>query len=76
MEVVVIANDSGGLYRFRGLLLEKLISLGNNVVCLTPFGNSIEELNQIGATLVNTPIERRGINPFFDIKLFLAIGKL
>lgn len=76
MKVMVIANDSGGLYRFRGLLLEKLISLGNNVVCLTPFGNSIEALNQIGATLINTPIERRGINPFVDIKLFFNYWKI
>lgn len=76
MKVVVIANDSGGLYRFRGLLLEKLIFLGNNVVCLTPFGNSIKELNQIGVTLINTPIERRGINPFVDIKLFFNYWKI
>lgn len=76
MRVVVIANDSGGLYRFRGLLLEKLISLGNNVVCLIPFGNSIEELNQIGVILINTPIERRGINPFVDIKLFFNYWKI
>lgn len=76
MKVMVIANDSGGLYRFRGLLLEKIISLGNNVVCLTPFGNSIDGLNQIGVTLINTPIERRGINPFVDIKLFFNYWKM
>lgn len=68
-KLLIIGNNSGGLYGFRGMLLSRLVEEGNKVVVLTPFDDNIEELESIGVRLINTPIERRGLNPFKDFQL-------
>lgn len=69
-KVVIIANNSGGLYDFRNDLIKELLRRNNEIVALTPFDDKVKELQQMGVKLINTPINRRGINPIEDIKLF------
>lgn len=69
-KIVIIANNSGGLYGFRKELIETLIEKDNSVVALTPFDDMVSELKNIGIKLVETPIDRRGINPIRDISLY------
>lgn len=69
---MIIANNSGGLYDFRNDLMKELIRRNNKIKVLTPFDDKIEELQQMGVELINTPINRRGINPIEDIKLFFT----
>ena len=71
MTVVIITNNSNGLYLFRRHLISTLIEKGNEVVALTPFDIDIEHLVDLGIKLVETPIDRRGINPFIDYRLLL-----
>lgn len=70
--LLIVANDSGGLYRFRKMLMEKLISDGNSVIAMTPFDTDVEELKKIGLSIIESQIDRRGINPLKDIKLCLS----
>lgn len=67
---MIIANNSGGLYDFRGDLMAELLRKNNEIVALTPFDDKVNELQQLGVELISTPINRRGINPIEDIKLF------
>ena len=67
--IVILANNSGGLYHFRGMLMSELVKRGNTVVAMTPFDSDIGEIQDLGVELINTPINRRGINPGEDIKL-------
>lgn len=69
-KIVIIANNSGGLYDFRNDLMKELLQRNNEIVALTPFDDKVKELKQLGVKLINTPINRRGINPIEDIKLF------
>lgn len=74
--IVILANNSGGLYDFRGMLISELISRGDTVTALTPFDDKIDELKALGAELIETPINRRGINPMEDFNLLWNYKKL
>lgn len=69
MKIVIIANDSNGLYLFRRQLIGELIAKGNQVTALIPFDSDVEKLKALGAVLHETPINRRGTNPFEDFAL-------
>lgn len=74
-KIAILANNSGGLYGFRGELIAELIKMGCEVTALTPFDTNIEDLEKLGAKLINTPIDRRGINPFKDLGLLCCYYK-
>lgn len=75
-KIVVVANNSGGLYGFRKELLYSFVKKGVEVVCLTPFDDDVDNLKKIGVKLIETPIDRRGINPIKDILLFFKYLRL
>lgn len=68
-KVLLIGNHSGGMYGFRKELIEKLKDMGNEIIILTPFDDMINELVTLGVRVIDTPMERRGLNPIKDIKL-------
>lgn len=70
VKILVITNSSGGLYTFRGMLLDRLISIGHIVSVVTPIGEKIEELEKLGVSLFRVKMDRRGINPIKDASLF------
>ncbi|WP_294904613.1 glycosyltransferase family 4 protein [uncultured Eubacterium sp.] len=75
-KIVVVANNSGGLYGFRKELLYSFVKKGVEVVCLTPFDDDVDNLKKIGVKLIETPIDRRGLNPIKDILLFFKYLRL
>ena len=68
--ILVLANNDVGLYRFRRDLLAALLSAGHEVYISLPDGGFVSELVQLGCRFIDTPIERRGMNPIHDSKLF------
>ena len=68
--ILVLANNDVGLYRFRKDLLAALLGAGHEVYISLPDGGFISELVQLGCRFIDTPIERRGMNPTHDSKLF------
>lgn len=78
MRVLILANKSGGLFKFRGELLEALIANKHEVYLSVPNGDFIPEMQQIGCHFIETEISRHGVNPFTDLKLlsrYVAIIK-
>jgi len=75
MRIVIIANDSNGLYLFRRHLISALIEDGHEVIALTPFDTDVDNLQALGATLIETPIDRRGTNPYRDYALLKLYKK-
>lgn len=76
MKILVMANYDVGLYRFRKELLEELLGGGNEVVISLPDGEYIPALKEMGCRFIDTPVDRRGINPLTDIKLFFKYIKM
>lgn len=68
--ILVLTNNDVGLYRFRKDLLAALLSAGHAVYISLPDGGFVPELVQIGCRFIDTPIDRRGMNPLHDGKLF------
>ena len=66
--ILILANSSGGLYDFRKELLEALLGRFK-VVASLPDDVKTELLKDMGVEVVHTPINRRGMNPFQDLKL-------
>ena len=56
------------LYRFRKELIQKLQE-DHEIVISTPFVGHEDDLRDMGARCIETKVERRGINPFTDLKL-------
>lgn len=74
-KVLILANSSGGLYDFRNELVEKLLAEGE-VIASLPDEVKTKELSEEGCKVVHTPINRRGVNPIEDIKLFFNYCRL
>ena len=68
--ILVLANNDVGLYRFRKDLLTALLGTGHEVYISLPDGDFVPELVQLGCRFMDTPVDRRGMNPLHDSRLF------
>ena len=69
MKIVILANNDVGLYQFRRELILALLRQGHAVSLSLPHGPLVEPLIEAGCTFVDTPLDRRGIDPMTDLKL-------
>ena len=74
--IVIVCNNSGGLYSFRNELITALIKQGYDVLAITPCDDMVDEIKEIGVRIINVPVDRRGINPKTDLTLFIKYYKL
>lgn len=68
MKILIATNHSYMFYRFRRALAEALLR-EHEVVLSTPFVGHEDDLRAMGLRCVETPIDRRGLNPATDLKL-------
>lgn len=76
MRILILANNDVGLYNFRKDLIQKLISMGNEVYISLPYGEKVEPLIRYGCRFIDTALDRRGINPVTDLKLIRTYFKI
>lgn len=69
MQILILSNHSGGLYDFRKDLIAELKTYASVAVAV-PHNDRWEELGKLADYVIETPIDRRGMNPFRDISLF------
>lgn len=67
--ILILANFHLGLYNFRKELIASFIEKGYEVSIGLPYGSLVENLKEMGCMFYDTPLERRGLNPFKDLKL-------
>ena len=76
MKILILANYDVGLYQFRRELIASLLK-EHKVVLSLPDGDLVRPLEEMGCRFEDTPLDRRGINPVTDLKLFFRyIGLL
>ena len=75
MKILINTNQSYMLYRFRRELIQALMQ-DNEVVLSMPFVGHEEDFQAMGLQCINTEVDRRGINPKTDLKLFNAYRRL
>lgn len=66
--ILILTNFSGGLYDFRNEFVEALLA-EHEVFISLPDDVKTKELRAEGAEIIQTPINRRGVNPVEDLKL-------
>ena len=76
MRVLILTNMDIGLYKFRKELIEELLKHGHEIYLSLPKGGMVEPFVKMGCAFINTPIDRRGINPKTDFKLFLQYKRM
>ena len=74
-KILIITNHSYMLYRFRLELIRSLME-EHEVVLSMPFVGHEEDFQALGLRCIKTDVDRRGINPATDVKLFRAYQKL
>ena len=75
MKILVLTNHSYMLWRFRKELISTLLE-ENEVVISTPFVGHEEDFERMGCRCLETPVDRRGVNPATDLKLLRAYRQL
>ncbi len=68
-KILIAINFDEGLYNFRKELLERLIAEGYEVHVAVPIGEYAGKLTAMGCILHDTPLNRRGKNPFAELSL-------
>ncbi|MCR5502603.1 MAG: glycosyltransferase family 4 protein [Lachnospiraceae bacterium] len=74
-KILILANSSAGLYDFRNEFVEALLA-EHEVVISLPDEVKTKELTEEGVRIVRTELDRRGVNPGRDLKLFNAYRRL
>ena len=67
--IAILANHSGGLYDFRKDLIAELKKYASVTVAV-PHNDRWDELLHLADRVIELPIDRRGMNPLHDSKLF------
>lgn len=76
MRILILANYDLGLYKFRKELIEELLNRGHKVYISLPDGDLVRLLETMGCTFIDTPVDRRGINPRTDFALFQTYRRM
>ena len=78
-KVLILANNAGGLYNFRFELICRLVKQGFAVYFAVPQplqDRKVQLITDVGANYIQTYIDRRGTNPFEDIKLIIRYERI
>lgn len=74
--ILILANFDVGLYKFRKELIQEMLKKDYEVYISLPDGELVRKLEKMGCKFINTPVDRRGINPKTDAKLMFFYRKL
>ena len=74
-KVLILVNSDIVIYNFKKELLYALKEKGYEVYISLPFGEKTELLKETGVNLIETKIDRRGVNPFKDYILYRSYLK-
>ncbi len=75
-KVLILTNHSFMLWQFRRELIGEMLRQGMTVTVGTPFGDHVADFETMGCRMIDTPLERRGINPLRDLSLLMQYRKI
>ena len=68
MKVLVISPKNRTTYNFRGDLIKKIISNGNEVVVTGPNRDNIDKIVALGVIFAEVSMKKNGVNPLADLR--------
>ena len=76
MKILILSNHFITLYNFRKELIERMLIEGHEVFISMPKAEENIFFSDLGCEIIETPVDRRGINPFKDIGLIYNYIKI
>jgi galacturonosyltransferase len=76
VKILILANHFITLFAFRRELIARLIEEEHELILSLPPSEENAYFREQGCRIIETPIDRRGINPFKDLKLLQFYKKL
>lgn len=76
MKILLVVNKDITLYLFRKEFVEELIKTGYQVSILSPYSEKLEFFREIGCNLIHYKINRRGKNPFAELRAINKFSKV
>ncbi|MCX5712455.1 MAG: glycosyltransferase family 4 protein [Candidatus Omnitrophica bacterium] len=73
MKIIFVSNISWALYNFRRGLMKEIKDRGNEVIFCTTEDEYTVRLEQLGFRFIPIPLDRKGMNVFKDLILFLTL---
>jgi glycosyltransferase involved in cell wall biosynthesis len=70
-KVLLLGNHGFAIYNFRKELIQELLISGYEVYISLPMDDKVETMVNWGCKFIETKVDRRGTNPFADLKLVL-----
>lgn len=74
--ILILSNHFITLYNFRKELVQKLVEDGNEVFISIPKADENSFFSDMGCKIIETPVDRRGVNPISDFGLILNYIKI
>lgn len=74
-KILILANSGSGLYDFRNELITALLK-NHAVTASVPSSEYDNAIVNLGCEVVDTPVDRRGVNPVRDFSLLMRYLKL
>lgn len=75
MKILILTNYANGLYLFRKELLKAFAEDGHEVYVSLPPDENVDRLKEL-CCIIETPFDRRGLNPLKDLGLFMTYLRL
>lgn len=75
MKILILTNYANGLYLFRRELLQAFSEDGHEVCVSLPPDENVDRLKGL-CRIIETPFDRRGVNPIKDAGLFMTYLRL
>ncbi|MFD1385935.1 glycosyltransferase family 4 protein [Oceanobacillus oncorhynchi subsp. oncorhynchi] len=75
-KILILSNHHAYTYNFRKEIIQALLKQNYKVILVLPYGDKVELLKNMGCEFIDLPLDRRGMNPITDFKLFLRYRKI
>ncbi len=68
-KILILSNHFITLYNFRKELIYRLMEEGHEVILSLPTSQENQYFINLGCRIIETEVDRRGLNPIKDLKL-------
>jgi len=75
MKIAIVVTDAYSAWHFRGYLIRKLIENNHTVSVITPYGDYVKNIQELGANHISVKVNRF-MNPIADLKFFLELHSI
>lgn len=75
-KVLILSNVTYDLYSMRGEVVQAVLDNGCDVSISAILGRNSDDFSNMGCHMIDSPVDRRGINPIADFKLLVHYMRL